>query len=123
MSFCAGGRRLLRRWVCRPLQDAAAIGRRQDAVAELLARPDLMAAVRGGLRGLDIERSLGRAAAASQPPAAALPHDLTAAAQRRCLPLYPIIEKKCTPGSARDSSAELSCCDMSAPHSCSDVQI
>ena len=89
-SFCAGGRRLLRRWVCRPLQDAAAIGRRQDAVAELLARPDLVVAVRARLRGLDIERSLGRAVAASQPPAAALPHDLTAAAQRRCLLLKPI---------------------------------
>lgn len=80
-----GGRRLLRRWICRPLQDVAAINRRLDAVDELLARPDLAEAARSTLRGPDLERCLGLAAAATQPPSAALPYDLAAAAQRRCV--------------------------------------
>ena len=82
----SGGRRLLRRWICRPLQDVAAISCRLDAVGELLARPALVAALRGQLRGPDLERCLGAAAAASQPPSAALPYELAAKAQRRCVP-------------------------------------
>ena len=41
--FCAftGGRRLLRRWICRPLQDVAAIDCRLDAVDELLVNSQL----------------------------------------------------------------------------------
>ena len=56
-----GGRRLLRRWLCRPLRDLASIGVRQDAVAELAARPGLAGPLRGGLRRLgDLERALGQ---------------------------------------------------------------
>ena len=72
---CPGGRRLLRRWICRPLQDVGAIDRRLDAVENLLQRPDL--------GGPDLERSLGQAAAAMAPPSAGLPNDLLAAAQRK----------------------------------------
>ena len=79
----AGGRRLLRRWICRPLQNVAAIDRRLDAVDELLQRPGVASALRAALRGPDLERCLGQVAAALEPPSAALPLDLATAAQRR----------------------------------------
>jgi len=50
---------MLRQYVCRPLQDIAAIDRRLDAVDELLERPGIASAVRAALRGPDIERCLG----------------------------------------------------------------
>jgi len=79
-----GGRRKLRRWVCRPLQDIVAINRRLDAVDELLERPGVASAVRAALRGPDIERCLGQVAASLAPPSEALPLDLATAAQKRC---------------------------------------
>lgn len=58
----AGGRRLLRRWLCRPLMSLGEIAARQDAVAELAGRPGLAAPLRAGLRRLgDLERALGQA--------------------------------------------------------------
>ena len=83
MCASAGGRRLLRRWICRPLQSVAAIDRRLDAVDELLERPGVASAMRAALRGPDLERCLGQVAAALAPPSEALPPDLAAAAQRR----------------------------------------
>ena len=57
------GARLLRQWLLRPLLDVAAIGRRQDAVAELVEAPALRAAVRARLRAIgDVERLASRAA-------------------------------------------------------------
>jgi DNA mismatch repair protein MutS len=57
----AGGR-LLRRWILSPLIDPSAIGRRLDAVGELLARPHVRDAVRANLRQIqDIERLVARA--------------------------------------------------------------
>ena len=57
----AGGRRLLRRWLCRPLRDLPSIGVRQDAAAELAGRPGLAGPLRAGLRRLgDLERALGQ---------------------------------------------------------------
>ena len=41
MQRVAGGRRLLRRWLCRPLTHIPDIDARLDAVAELTARPGL----------------------------------------------------------------------------------
>lgn len=38
----AGGRRLLRRWLCRPLTDVRAIGARADAVDVLVEAPELV---------------------------------------------------------------------------------
>ena len=75
---------MLRRWICRPLQDIAAIDRRLDAEDELLERPGVASAVRAALRGPDIERCLGQVAAALAPPSEALPLDLATAAQKRC---------------------------------------
>ena len=58
----AAGRRLLRRWICRPLTDIPRIERRLDAVEALMAL-DVQAReeVRAGLRKLpDVERLIGR---------------------------------------------------------------
>jgi DNA mismatch repair ATPase MutS len=82
----AGGRRLLRMWLCRPLRDIAAIEARLDAVAELAARgAELAQPLRAALRGMpDLERALGRARNAAPPPHPGLPLWALQAAQRRC---------------------------------------
>ncbi|KAK9846574.1 hypothetical protein WJX81_006840 [Elliptochloris bilobata] len=88
LDTCAspGGRRLLRRWLCRPLRDLGGIAARQDAVAELAKRPGLAGPLRAGLRHLgDLERALGQARNASAQPAAGLPGWAVDAAQRRRL--------------------------------------
>ncbi len=70
----AAGARLLRRWLVAPLLDPAAIGRRHDAVGELVDRPALRDATRDGLRGvLDLERLFSRAVGGT-----ATPRDLAA---------------------------------------------
>ena len=57
------GARTLRQWLLRPLLDADAIGRRQDAVAALCAEPQQRAAVLRQIHGIgDLERLSGRAA-------------------------------------------------------------
>lgn len=83
----AGGRRLLRMWLCRPLRDVAGIEARLDAVGELAARSgELAQPLRGALRGMpDLERALGRARNAAPPPHPGLPLWALQAAQRRCL--------------------------------------
>ncbi len=59
------GARLLRRWLMAPLLDREAIGRRQDAVAALVAAPAERDALRERLRGVgDLERLASRAALA-----------------------------------------------------------
>lgn len=51
------GGRTLRRWLLAPLLDVAEIGRRHDAVAELVGDPDTRRAARAGLREIrDLER-------------------------------------------------------------------
>ena len=65
LDFCVtpGGRRLLRGWLCRPLGAAAAIVRRQDAVAALLdgaGRGEADAARAALARVGDLERALAR---------------------------------------------------------------
>jgi len=57
------GARTLRQWLLRPLLDTGAIGRRQDAVAALVAEPQQRAAVRSRIHGIgDLERLSSRAA-------------------------------------------------------------
>ena len=67
LDHCAtpGGKRLLRQWVSRPLQSVAAISRRQDAVAELMAAalPALDAAAACLHKAGDVERATVRLAA------------------------------------------------------------
>ncbi len=56
------GTRLLRQWLLRPLVDATAIARRQDAVAQLVAAPARLAALRQRLKTIgDLERLTSRA--------------------------------------------------------------
>ncbi len=58
----AMGRRLLVNWVLRPLTDVKAIGRRLDAVEEILSTPELMGRVISSLSGIsDMERIMARA--------------------------------------------------------------
>jgi len=81
----AGGKRLLRRWVCRPLTDLHAIRRRQDAVQSLLEHPEFadIAKTRLGLLP-DVERALGRLkAVCAEPPVDALPQAVLESLQRR----------------------------------------
>jgi DNA mismatch repair protein MutS len=57
------GARLLRQWLLRPLLDAPAIRRRQEAVGALVDAPAVRAALRERLRGVgDLERLTSRAA-------------------------------------------------------------
>ena len=57
----AMGARLMRRWILNPLLDAPEIWRRQDAVRELVERPELRRGIRDRLAGLsDLERLAGK---------------------------------------------------------------
>ncbi len=60
-TLTAMGRRLLRRWLLRPLLDLDAIGERQDAVAELVEQALWRSDLRDLLDGMyDLERLVGR---------------------------------------------------------------
>eukprot|EP00884_Botryococcus_braunii_P000476 jgi/Botrbrau1/10429/Bobra.0133s0036.1 len=86
LDSCAspGGHRLLRQWLCRPLQDVEAINARLDAVDEFAASPDLVGELRRRLKGLpDVERALGQARNAASPPSLGLPEWMLDVAQRR----------------------------------------
>jgi DNA mismatch repair protein MutS len=73
-TLTAAGGRLWRRWLVAPLLDPLAIESRQDAVAELVARPALRDEVRDALHGiLDLERLFARAVGGT-----ATPRDLAA---------------------------------------------
>jgi DNA mismatch repair protein MutS len=68
-AVTAMGRRLVRDRILRPLCDAAAIGRRLDAVEWLVDRFDLRADLRAGLRAVgDLERLVGRVGTATATP-------------------------------------------------------
>ena len=55
------GARQLRHWLLYPLRDVPKLTARQDVIADLLARPDLLRALRETLRGVrDLERTVGR---------------------------------------------------------------
>jgi DNA mismatch repair protein MutS len=63
------GARRLREWLLYPLLDPAAIGRRLDAVEELVERPELRDGVTAALSGIgDLERLAGRVGARSAGP-------------------------------------------------------
>jgi DNA mismatch repair protein MutS len=63
------GARRLRDWLLYPLLDPAAIGRRLDAVEELVDALELREAIRAALRGVgDLERLAGRVGARSAGP-------------------------------------------------------
>jgi DNA mismatch repair protein MutS len=82
------GGRLLRTWLLRPLRDVAAIGTRQDAVAEGLGATIARREVRETLKGVhDLERLVGKIALA-----AAHPRDLVAL--KKSLSLLPAIERE-----------------------------
>jgi DNA mismatch repair protein MutS len=63
------GARRLREWILYPLLEPAAIGRRLDAVEELVERPEVRQALREALRGMgDLERLAGRVGARTAGP-------------------------------------------------------
>lgn len=83
-SEFAGGRRLLRQWLCRPLRNPADINDRLDAVDEISSNPGLIAPLRRTLKAMpDLERALGRARNSGAPPAVGLPEWAVKAAQNR----------------------------------------
>jgi len=58
------GARLLKHWLTHPLLDKAAIESRLDAVEELIARPEILRALRSHLQGIsDIERIVAKCGA------------------------------------------------------------
>jgi DNA mismatch repair protein MutS len=60
-----GGRKL-RSWILQPLRDLGELERRQQLIADLLHEADLLAALRGCLKGIrDLERAAGRLSQAS----------------------------------------------------------
>jgi DNA mismatch repair protein MutS len=60
-----GGRKL-RAWILQPLRNLTELERRQQAIADLLQEPDLLASIRAGLKLIrDIERAAGRLSQAS----------------------------------------------------------
>ena len=68
-TLTAAGARLLRAWLLRPLNKAAPIVERQDAVAHLRERGELRASLRAGLRRItDIPRVAGRCVAGRASP-------------------------------------------------------
>ena len=70
-TLTAMGARRLRAWLLQPLTDARAIGRRLDAVQELVERPLLLDGLRRGLRGVhDMERLVARLACERATPRA-----------------------------------------------------
>ena len=80
----AGGRRLLKAWLCRPLRSIPSINARLDAVGELAAKPCLMKEISAKLGKItDLERLLGRVRNAVNPPGDAIPFALKKTAQAR----------------------------------------
>jgi DNA mismatch repair protein MutS len=60
-----GGRKL-RAWILQPLRNLTELERRQQAIADLLQEPDLLASIRAELKSIrDIERAAGRLSQAS----------------------------------------------------------
>ena len=63
------GARRLREWILYPLLEPAEIGRRLDAVEELVERPEIRQGLRDALRGMgDLERLAGRVGARTAGP-------------------------------------------------------
>lgn len=57
----AGGKRLIRQWICRPLYDAGQIRQRQEAVSELVGNYQLLQEIVQQLAGLpDIEHEISK---------------------------------------------------------------
>lgn len=80
----AGGRRLLRQWLCRPLLDVGAIEQRLDAVYEIVKRPELVTSLLATVRSMpDVERALGRVRNAAAAPHRGLPTWALQAAQKK----------------------------------------
>ena len=80
----AGGSRLLRQWLCRPLRSTKDINDRLDAVDEISKRGGLVGPLRRLLKGMpDLERALGKARNAAAPPVQGLPDWAVKNAQNR----------------------------------------
>ncbi len=80
----AGGSRLLRQWLCRPLRNIPDINDRLDAVGEIASRGALIGPLRRLLKGMpDLERALGRARNSAAPPVQGLPEWAIRNAQNR----------------------------------------
>ena len=83
-NVVAGGRRLLRLWLCRPSRDTNEINARLDAVNYLQQQSELAGKVRLALKAMpDLDRALGAAINSSTPPSLALPGWARQNAQRR----------------------------------------
>src|SRR6266576_2746127 len=60
------GARKLRAWILQPLRDVAEIGRRQQAIADLIQEGELLSSIRAELKSIrDFERAAGRLSQAS----------------------------------------------------------
>src|SRR5438477_2120703 len=60
------GARKLRAWILQPLRDLAEIGRRQQAIADLIQEGELLSSIRAELKSIrDFERAAGRLSQAS----------------------------------------------------------
>lgn len=80
----AGGSRLLRQWLCRPLRSIPDINDRLDAVHEIARRGALIGPLRRLVKGMpDLERALGRARNSAAPPVRGLPEWAMKNAQNR----------------------------------------
>ena len=80
----AGGSRLLRQWLCRPLRSIPDINDRLDAVDEIAGQGALIGPLRRLLKGMpDLERALGRARNSAAPPVPGLPEWAMKNAQNR----------------------------------------
>ncbi|MFH1850833.1 MAG: DNA mismatch repair protein MutS [Candidatus Neomarinimicrobiota bacterium] len=99
-TITAGGGRLLRQWLNRPLTDLERLNRRLDTIAGLLAHKRVLEDIRGSLRQIaDIERIIGRV---SQGKAG--PRDMSALGT--ALELVPTITRSLT-GTGQTALAEL----------------
>lgn len=84
MIDLAGGRRLLRLWLCRPLRNIDSINARLDAVDELIQKTQIVSEFRSHLSSVrDLERLLGQVRNAASPPEDGLPDWVRKAAQQR----------------------------------------
>lgn len=84
MRLVAGGRRLLRHWLCRPLQSIPTINARLDAVAFLIEQGEVVEGFKQHLLQVrDLERLLGCVRNSSAPPSQGIPNWAIKAGQAR----------------------------------------
>ena len=105
-SVTAMGGRLLRRWILEPLVVAEEVWARQDAVTELVERPEARDALRGALSSVgDLERLAGKIGTGR-----VTPRDLTGLARSlEALPAIPRLLADAASGLVRGLGADLDC--------------